>query len=137
MTRQAATCGQALALLAQIGETHHGLGQVVFGGQLQRVHARAGQRLAQLGFALGRDAREALAEAGVVGVHQQLFPGLGIAQGEEAQIRHFQLQRIEQSHGHDFVPQGQLGQGFSQPGSLMKSDTTNSVERRRTVLAAA
>jgi hypothetical protein len=80
--RQAA---DARAALAQIGEADDGLDQVGVGGQLQRVDAGLGQRLAQFGFALGGDAGEALAKAGRA-CRPHLLAGLGVAQRQQAQV---------------------------------------------------
>jgi hypothetical protein len=81
-------------------------------------------------LALRRALREAAAKAGVVRVHQQLLAGLGIAQGQQAQVGQGALQRVEQAHGQHLVAHGSCASGRSQPGSLMKSDTTNTLERR-------
>jgi hypothetical protein len=61
---------------------------------------------------------------------QQLLAGLGIAQRHEAEVGQFELERVEQAHGDHLVALRQLAQRRSQPGSLRKSDTTKTVERR-------
>ena len=101
MGRQAG--GELAAALAHVDEAHDGVHQVGVGGELQRVHAALHQRLAQFGLALGRDACEALAEARVVRVHHHLLAGLGVAQGQQAEVGELQLQRIQHPHRHHFV----------------------------------
>ena len=82
--RRHAAAGQPGALATQLDEAHDGLGKVIVGGKLQRVHAGAGQRGAQVGLALGGEGGEALAEARAGGVDQQLLAGFGVAQGQPA-----------------------------------------------------
>src|SRR5690606_30382825 len=66
------TCTQALTAPTQIEITQDSSGQVVIGGELQRVHTGAGQALAQTGLALRGDARKTLAKTAVVCVDQLL-----------------------------------------------------------------
>ena len=56
-------------------------------GQIHKLAIDAGASFAQLRIALGRDACKALAEPGVVRVHQQLLPGFCVTQGDQAEQR--------------------------------------------------
>jgi hypothetical protein len=47
-----------------------------------------------------------------VGIDEQLFARLGVAHQHKAKIRQFHLQRIEQTHGNDFVPLREMRQRF-------------------------
>ena len=58
----------------------------------------------------GGDAGEALAEARVVRVDHHLLAGLGVAQGEQAEVGQLELQRVEHAHGHHLVALRQLRQ---------------------------
>jgi hypothetical protein len=60
--------------------------------------------------------RKAFAEAGVVGVDQQLLAGFDVAYGDQAEVGQVQLQRVEQAHGDDFMAACQLAQRFLPAG---------------------
>jgi len=74
------------------------------GRELEGVDAHLRQRIAKLVLAFGGDAGEALAEARVMRVDPELFAGLGIAQGHQAEIGKFELQWIEDADRHHVVP---------------------------------
>jgi hypothetical protein len=63
--RQSAAAGQLAAPLAQVGEAQDRRGEVILGGQFQRVDAGIGQCTAQRFFAPGGARCEAAAEAGI------------------------------------------------------------------------
>ena len=107
---RAAPVGAPAALLLQIGEAQDGVDQVIVGGELEGVDARPGQALAQRGLAPLGGGLEALAKAGVVGVDEQLLAGLGIAHGDQADVRQVHLQRVEQAHRGHLVAQRQLAE---------------------------
>ena len=128
----AAAGASAAAALAHVGEAHHRVDQVVVGGQFQRVDAGCAQAPARSSASrCGGDAREALAKAGVVRVDEQLLAGLGVPHRHQAEVG-----QLAAPAGRAAAPPPPRGaapagaSGFSQPGSLMKSDTTNTVERR-------
>ena len=50
-------------------------------------------------------ARKAFAEASIVGVDGELFPGLGVLDRHQSEIGQLHLQRIVQAHRDDLVPQ--------------------------------
>ena len=76
--RHAAAGGELAAPLAQVGEAHDRVDEVVVGRELERVDAGVAERRAQLLLALLRRRREALAEAAVVRVDEELLAGLGV-----------------------------------------------------------
>ena len=71
--------------------------------ELQAIHAGAGKRHAQLALAPLGDRGEALAEAPVVRVDEQLLAGLGVLHDQQAQIGQLHLQRIVEPHRHHLV----------------------------------
>ena len=114
------------AALAHVGEAHHRIDQVAVGGQLERIDAGAHEARAQLGFALGGDAGKALAKARVVGVHQHLLAGLGsrawsAGRGRAGPAPADRAARTATTSWRC----ASSASGRSQPGSLMKSETTN------------
>src|SRR6187397_2928010 len=70
--------GELGAALAQVGEAQDGVGEGIVGGELERVDAGVAERLAQLELAAARELREALAEALVVRVDEELLAGLRV-----------------------------------------------------------
>ena len=108
--RGQAAGGQLAAALAHVDEPHDRVHQVRVGRQLQRIDAAARERLAQVRFALRRDAGEAPAKASVVRVDDELLAGFRVAQREQPEVRQLQLQRIEHAHRHHFVPLRKLRQ---------------------------
>ena len=89
------------------------------------------ERRAQLLLARARRLREALAEAAVVRVDEQLLAGLGVLHHEQPEVGQLQLQRIVEAHGDHFVALREVRERLApSPGVLMKSETTNTSERR-------
>ena len=73
----------------------------------------------------------------VVGVDEQLLAGLGVLHHQQAQVGQLHLQRIVEPHRDDLVALREAAPApRAQPGALMKSDTTNTSERRRMTLRA-
>jgi hypothetical protein len=90
--------GELGAALAQVGEAQDRVGEVVVGGELERVDAGVAEGLAQLELAAARELGEALAEAPVVRVDEELLAGLGVLHHEQADVRELHLERIVQAH---------------------------------------
>ncbi len=95
--------GELAAPLAQIGEAHDRVHQVIVGGKFERIDAGVAEFGAQVLFALLRRRRETLAKAAIVRVDEQLFAGFRVLHDQQAQVRHLHLERVVEAHGDDFV----------------------------------
>ena len=51
-----------------------------------------------------------------MGVHHELFAGLGVADGNEAEVGQVEFQRVEQAHGNHIVPAREFAQGLFPAG---------------------
>ena len=71
--------------------------------ELERVDAGVAERRAQLGLALRGGRGEALAEAAVVRVDEDLLAGLRILDHQQAEVGQLRLQRIVQAHRDHLV----------------------------------
>src|SRR5215472_69824 len=103
--RQNSAAAQLAAALAQVGKAQDRIDEIVFGRELQRVHAGAPERRAQLSLAPLRRAGEAPAEAAIVRVHEQLLSGLRILHDEQPQIGQLHFERVVETHRDDLVAQ--------------------------------
>ena len=95
--------GEAAAALAHVGEAPDRVDQIVVGRKLERVDAGVAESGAQLGFAALRRGGEALAEAAVVGIDEDLLAGLGVLHHEHAEIGEARFQRVVQPYRDDLV----------------------------------
>ena len=89
------------------------------------------ERPGDRGLALRGGGLEALPEAPVVGVDVELLAGLGVLQDHRADVGQLDLARVRQADGEDLVaPVEQARAGAPSRAALMKSETTNTSERR-------
>ena len=138
--RRAAPVGEPAALLAQVGEAQRSASTRSSSVASSSVSTPArAERLAQLASRAARRRRaKRLRKPRVVGVDDQLLAGLGVAASSPGRGR-AGPSRAGRT-GAPPSPRGAAPAGpaaFSQPGALMKSETTKSVERRLIVRCAA
>ena len=93
--RQAAARGELAAPLAQVREAQDRFGEVVVGGELQRVDAGALEGAANVVLALPGGLRVALAEGTVAGVDEELLAGLGVLHQHQPDVGQLHLDRVE------------------------------------------
>ena len=98
MARQRAAGGEPGAALAQVGEAQDRGGEVVVGGEFQRIDAGARVGVADLGLAGARRLLEAAAEPPVVGVDEELLAGLGVLDQHHAEVGQRPLERVDDAH---------------------------------------
>src|SRR5215470_9947385 len=116
MRRQNSAAAQLAAALAQVGKAQNRVDEIVLGRKLQRVHAGAAKRGAQLPLAPLRCTGEAPAEAAIVRIHEQLLAGLRILHDEQSQIGQLHFERIVEAHRDDLVPQAETGERLRPAG---------------------
>jgi hypothetical protein len=126
--------GEPAALLLQVGEAQHRVDEVVVGAELEGVDAGAGERLAQLRLALLGGGGEALAEALVVGVDDDLLAGLGVLHRHQADVGQVHLERVEQAHRRHLVALRELAEGAF---PARRADEVGDDEDRRAALDRA
>ena len=96
--------GEPAAALAQVGEAQDRVDQVVVGGRARaRRRRRRGSAARSSASRRSRGGGEALAEAAVVRVDEQLLAGLGVLHHEQAEVGQLHLERIVQPHRDDLV----------------------------------
>ena len=86
MLREAATGSQLAAPPPQIGKAQNSIDQIIVGRQLKSIHTSIGEGAAELTLAALRQRREARSKSAVVGIDQQLLPGLGVAHRNQSKI---------------------------------------------------
>jgi hypothetical protein len=96
------------SLSAQIGETQHTIGEILFGRQLKGIDPGAGERLAQGVFARGGNRLKAPAKGSVSGIDEQLLTGFGVLDRDQADIGQTRFERIVHADGDHFVSLRQL-----------------------------
>jgi hypothetical protein len=115
MPGQAAPCRQLTAPLAQVGEAQDGIDQIVVGGELEGVDARAAERRAQFGLAPLCRRREAPAKAAIT---SKPMSGNSISSGSYRRTATTSWRWARRASGS------------VHPGMLMKSETMKMSERR-------
>ena len=128
--RHAAAGGELAAPLAQVGEAHDRVDEIVVGRELERVDARVGERRAQLLLArlaaAAKRLRKPLSCVSTKSCSPVSASWMTSRPRSGSSISSGSYRRTATTSWRC----ASWASGSAQPGALMKSDTTNTSERR-------